>query len=397
VALLALVGGFTTPALVSTGQNAEVALFSYIALLNAGLLAIVWLRDWRPLEWPAFVLTLSYFWIWYGEHYRLDAFAPTMAFALIFFAEFVLVPMLRARRSGTLGIDSVLLVILNAGFCLLAGRAMLWPDDKWMLTGLALVLAAVHLAVATATPSPQGAPAQARLTFAGVALTLATLAIPIRLEGRGLTLGWAVEAAVLVVTGLQAGVRSMRGLGFALFAVVLARVLFMPPPATTFFFNGRLLVEAIAIASVTVAVFAARRSWAQLTATEHTIVTVLGIALNVLVIVTLTSEVLLYFAPSPDLVFDAGARLAEQLAISVLWSVYGIVLLALGVRQGIAALRWQALVLFGVTTMKVFFVDLGSLSGFYRIASSLALGVVLLVVSFLYQRRISASAPEQSS
>ena len=90
-------------------------------------------------------------------------------------------------------------------------------------------------------------------------------------------------------------------------------------------------------------------------------------------------------------VFVRGLRSGE------LWSVYGIVLLALGVRQGIAALRWQALVLFGVTTMKVFFVDLGSLSGFYRIASSLALGVVLLVVSFLYQRRISASAPEQSS
>lgn len=397
VALLALVGGFATPALVSTGQNAEVALFSYLALLNMGLLAIVWLRNWRRLEWPAFILTQAYFWIWYGDRYRLDAFAPTMTFALVFFAEFVAVPMFRARRSGTIAIDSVLLVVANAGLCLVAGRAMLWPDDKWMLTGLALALAAVHLAVAAATPSPEGARGQARLVFAGVALTLATIAIPVRLEGRGLTLGWAVEAAVLVVTGLQAGIRSMRGLGFALFGVVLARVLLVPPPATTFFFNGRLLVQSIAIASLAVAVLSARRSWSRLANGEHMLVTLMGIALNVLVIVTLTSEVMLYFDPVSGLTFDARSQLGEQLAISVLWSVYGIVLLVLGVRQGIAALRWQALVLFGVTTLKVFFLDLGSLSGFYRIASSLGLGVVLLIVSFLYQRRMSAAVPEQSS
>jgi uncharacterized membrane protein len=61
-----------------------------------------------------------------------------------------------------------------------------------------------------------------------------------------------------------------------------------------------------------------------------------------------------------------------------------------GVRLKSAALRWQGLALFGVTTLKVFALDLSYLRGFYRIASSIALGVVLLVVSFLYQRSLAA-------
>ena len=61
-----------------------------------------------------------------------------------------------------------------------------------------------------------------------------------------------------------------------------------------------------------------------------------------------------------------------------------------GVRLSSPLLRWQALALFAFTTLKVFFADLSNLSGFYRIISSIALGVVLLVISFLYQRSLRA-------
>src|SRR5436189_6290192 len=40
VALLGMLGGFLTPVLLSTGQDAPVALFAYIVLLDAGLLAV---------------------------------------------------------------------------------------------------------------------------------------------------------------------------------------------------------------------------------------------------------------------------------------------------------------------------------------------------------------------
>jgi len=48
--------------------------------------------------------------------------------------------------------------------------------------------------------------------------------------------------------------------------------------------------------------------------------------------------------------------------------------------------RWQALVLIAVTTVKVFIYDVGQLDRVYRILSFIVLGVLLLAISFVYQR-----------
>ena len=51
-----------------------------------------------------------------------------------------------------------------------------------------------------------------------------------------------------------------------------------------------------------------------------------------------------------------------------------------------APLRYLAMALFGLTVLKVFLVDLSSLGGIYRILGFIGVGLVLLAVSFLYQR-----------
>ena len=54
VAVMAMIGGFVAPVLVSTGRDAQVELFTYLALHNAALLVLAWRREWRVLELPAF-------------------------------------------------------------------------------------------------------------------------------------------------------------------------------------------------------------------------------------------------------------------------------------------------------------------------------------------------------
>jgi uncharacterized membrane protein len=66
--------------------------------------------------------------------------------------------------------------------------------------------------------------------------------------------------------------------------------------------------------------------------------------------------------------------------------LFGAVLLALGFWRHSAFLRWQALVLLAATVIKVFVGDASALSSGYRILSFLALGVLLLAVSYAYQR-----------
>ena len=82
----------------------------------------------------------------------------------------------------------------------------------------------------------------------------------------------------------------------------------------------------------------------------------------------------------------AGRQMAERFSYSAWFLLAGAALLAVGFRRQSALLRWQGLVLLAVTIFKVFLLDTSTLSQGYRIISFLALGALLLGVSFAYQR-----------
>jgi uncharacterized membrane protein len=79
-------------------------------------------------------------------------------------------------------------------------------------------------------------------------------------------------------------------------------------------------------------------------------------------------------------------RWRMQLGLSLLWTVYAAATLAWGFLRRSVALRYAALCLFGLTIVKVFFVDMASVKTAYRMLSLLVLGVVLLLVGLLYQK-----------
>jgi uncharacterized membrane protein len=76
----------------------------------------------------------------------------------------------------------------------------------------------------------------------------------------------------------------------------------------------------------------------------------------------------------------------KALAISGFLMVYGAALLAVGFWKRSAFIRWQALVLLVFTIAKTFVYDMRNLSQGYRVASFLGLGVLLMAVSFAYQK-----------
>ena len=76
----------------------------------------------------------------------------------------------------------------------------------------------------------------------------------------------------------------------------------------------------------------------------------------------------------------------QQLSLSSVWLLFSIALMALGFWRRDRALRLQAIALFGVAILKIFLYDLSFLETLYRIFSFVGLGVILLVVSYLYQR-----------
>jgi uncharacterized membrane protein len=237
---------------------------------------------------------------------------------------------------------------------------------------------------------------QARLVFAGLALTCVTLAIPISLDGHWITLAWAVEAAVLMWSGFSAGVWHLRAGAFALFTVVALRLSAFPPDASEFLINPRFGLIVATAACAGVALICAHRWRGALAPHEPVFFGILAIAINLLLLAGLTSEVDLYYSTRSETRSFVELQLALSLTVSLLWTGYAAFLVLLGVRLSSPLLRWQALVLFAFTSLKVFFADLSNLSGFYRIISSIALGVVLLVISFLYQRRLRAQRDDRT-
>lgn len=390
IALIALLGGVLTPWLESTGENHEITLFTYLAILGAGMLALGRRRDWRALAPIQFGFTLLYFWEWYERFYADDELFLTFFFATLFLVIFAALPVLHSRKKAGLSNLDALIFFSNSFAYFLALRAMLWPERRWALTLSILALAAAHLAAERAVPrSKTPGNVLARILFGGLALTFATLAIPIRLERYWITIAWAIEGLVLVASGFRARLAALRWTGFVLFLIVLGRLTLIPIPAEQFLLNPRFATFAVAVICLLLVCRLARTADHKLTEFESLAFGAAAVAANIYALAAISLEVWDLFGRMPSLEgMDRG--LAQELALSTLWLVYALVFLAAGFRKKWAMLRWQALALLGIVIGKVFIFDFSFLQRFYRILSFLFLGFALLLISFYYQRYLTA-------
>ena len=112
-AFLAMLGGFLTPALLSTGEDSQRTLFSYLVVLNAGLLVLSRWRTWRALEIVCLVWTIGYFTTWYDQYYTSEKLLVTFFFATAFFTEFGIIPLLQARQGPKLRAAQMVVVLAN--------------------------------------------------------------------------------------------------------------------------------------------------------------------------------------------------------------------------------------------------------------------------------------------
>jgi uncharacterized membrane protein len=115
------------------------------------------------------------------------------------------------------------------------------------------------------------------------------------------------------------------------------------------------------------------------------------IGIIVLSLVLLTGETRDYFEQQIVSMQASGETLRhlnnlEQLSLSGVWLLYSLLLIALGFWRSLRSIRIIAFVLFGFTILKIFIYDLSYLETLYRIFSFIGLGLILLAVSYAYQR-----------
>jgi uncharacterized membrane protein len=398
LAVFAITGGFSTPLLLSTGENREIALFSYVVLLDLGILALVGFKPWRRLLLLGFVGTLLLYVGWSAEFYSRSQITPTLFFATVFFLIFAIAPLLMLRQERGVGIMPLILAFANAGTYFLQAYAMIMEISHAEMAWFSLALAAVYLALNRLRPKADSAgESNLQLMHMALAVGLVTVAIPIRLDGHWITIGWFVEAAALLWVGGR--IKSDLLNVFALTALVLGVVrllLYDDFDTVQTIFNMRMATYAIAIAVLGFVAYGASKREDE---NARTVGAFAVVAMNALALTGLSLEIRDYYSRQMTSLQPTAGRwraddwtqlrtigIARDFTYSALWMAYGAMLMVVGFWRGSAFVRWQALLLIAATVLKVFIYDTSQLDRIYRILSFVVLGVLLLAISFAYQR-----------
>ena len=400
IAVLALAGGFLVPILLSTGRDQYRVLFTYIAILDLGMLGVVVARRWRWLGSIAYVGTQWLFWAWHTEHYHPEKRLAALFFQLIIFLIFVLADLAPNLRHEAAGWEELIRLVVNP-FVFYATWYSLLNDDNhiWMAT-LAVALAIVYTGLARFQMELSPADRRVLLVLLAIALTFVTIAIPVQLKSNWIAMAWSVEALLLLWASFRVHADLLRWFSVAGFVLALGRFVLVDTPWSyrapfTPVFNRYFLGALVLIACLACAAYLCRRAEAD---DEFSLWQPLPLAFAAFGVLLLSSsvEAYSYFAARAATVrvdsatdaMETARRLlwAAKLSLSLLWSIYAGLLMAAGFRLRLRPLRVAGLWLFGITLAKVALVDTAELRQFYRIIALLVLGLVLLTVAWAYQR-----------
>ncbi|OZI37651.1 hypothetical protein CAL29_04455 [Bordetella genomosp. 10] len=225
LAFMGSAGGFLAPVLLSTGGGSHVMLFSYYALLNAGILAVAWFKAWRSLNLLGFVFTFGIGAAWGASAYQPALFASTEPFLLLFFLMYVGIALLYAIRrdlalkhyvDGTLVFGTPLVAILM--------QAALVQGKEFALAYSALALAAFYLLLAAWLRRRHARLALLFEAMLALGVIFATLAVPLAFTGPTTSAVWAIEGAAIAWISVRQ--RRLLALAFALLLQVAAGLVF---------------------------------------------------------------------------------------------------------------------------------------------------------------------------
>ncbi|WP_049723216.1 DUF2339 domain-containing protein [Gilvimarinus polysaccharolyticus] len=207
LAVMAITGGFLAPILSASDSGDHITLFSYYALLNAGIVAVAWFKSWRPLNLLGFIFTFVIASVWGVLQYQPSHMPSAQFFLILFFLFYVLISILFARRQppnlkGYVDASLVFGVPL-VGFGL---QAAMVHQYQYGLAYAALIVGIFYSALCWACRR-FFAPAYRMLSEAYLALAVVflSLTVPFALDGEWVASVWALEGAAVLWISLRQG------------------------------------------------------------------------------------------------------------------------------------------------------------------------------------------------
>jgi len=403
IALMAVLGGLATPLLLPNEHDLYIALFVYLAALNLGVLVVTLVRRWPLISSVAFLGTHGLFWSWYEGNYHPEKWAWALSFQAVIFGLYLIQNFAgHLKRTDSNRRENIVLTLLNAAFWFGAFYVLMADDYReWMGTA-AVTMAAVYVMAGRLLLAFRPGVIPELVTALAVSVGFVVLAIPLQADSRWIAIGWAATGAAMWWFHLRIESRVLGIQAAVITAASVVRVICIDLPS----YPNELLLPIVnrvalpsigVVACIATAYFASRVYRDRLNTATRYLVAATGLGAIVLLWLVLTVDLSnFFFAVARMAAEPTSWRRIGMMSVSILWTVYASILLAVGFRLGRATLRWTGIAFFALTIGKVLLLDMSGLSEIYRILAFFILAVFLGVAARVYQRLKPATNAEQT-
>lgn len=252
LAIIALVGGFLAPFIVSSGEGSYQILFTYVSILNLGMFGLSIYKKWSELPIISFVFTClimaSFLLLNYSSRSTIIS-GHLLMFATLFYFIFLLpvFSILRGEKIQAMSRGLVFVIITNNFVYLLSGILFLRNMGlSFKASGLlSLFIALVNLGLVLWLWKSRKDYKFLVHTTLGLVLTFVSITIPIQLDGNYITLLWASEMVLLLWLYVQSKIRVYEyaakilvGLTFVSYLMDVYSVMFEHHSLSTIFLNS---------------------------------------------------------------------------------------------------------------------------------------------------------------
>lgn len=215
--IFSLFGGFLAPLMVSSGHSNYPFLFTYITVLNLGMLAIAFLKNWKSIGWIAFIFTYIYLLYWTFETTQLTSIYFYSSGYIIFYS-FALKNYFRKEAMSSP--DILMLVLIN--FTNIIGLVYIFNQLGYEpVIIFPLIFALVNSFLLFREYSQKNFGINYSV-FTGVTVSLLTLAVALQFKTHLITSVWAIEATLLLYIWKKTGLPIFRKCFYILFPLVIA-------------------------------------------------------------------------------------------------------------------------------------------------------------------------------
>ncbi|MGB5460832.1 MAG: DUF2339 domain-containing protein, partial [Eudoraea sp.] len=205
IAHIGLVGAYAVPFLLGDDAENIAVLFSYMSIINGGILVLAFKKYWKGLYFSSFVLTWLIFASWYASEYQTEEhFVVAICFLSLFFVIFYGTFLaFKLQQKEKFEITDILLLLANSFIFYGIGYGILARHEtgSQFLGVFTIFNGILHFAVSAYIYKQKLNDKNLLYFISGLVLVFITIAIPVQLDGNWVTLLWVGEAALLFWIG----------------------------------------------------------------------------------------------------------------------------------------------------------------------------------------------------